>query len=102
MNTHSHTADCRTELFCTYAALCGADAGVCAALIHAATTDACIEILDNAGLRAPVLAGLVDAIQTHLDRRAAGAFRWERCCFPTSTARWASPTAKELPQAWTM
>ncbi len=25
MNTHSHTADCRTELFCTHAALCGAD-----------------------------------------------------------------------------
>ena len=24
MNTHSHTADCRTELFCTHAALCGA------------------------------------------------------------------------------
>ena len=46
MNTHSHTADCRTELFCTHAALCGADREVCTALYNAATTDACLEILD--------------------------------------------------------
>ena len=63
MNTHSHTADCRTELFCTHAALCGASRKVCAALMNAATTDACLELLDSAGLRAPVLESLLDAIQ---------------------------------------
>ncbi len=51
MNTHSNTADCRTELFCTHAALCGADAATCRALMDAATTDACLEILDAAQLR---------------------------------------------------
>ena len=75
MNTHSHTADCRTELFCTHAALCGADREVCTALYNAATTDACLEILDTAGLREPVLQSLLAAIQLYLDRRAGGAFR---------------------------
>ena len=75
MNTHSHTADCRTELFCTHAALCGASREVCAALMDAATTDACLDILDAAELRTPVLESLLRAIQLHLDRRAAGTFR---------------------------
>ena len=75
MNTHSHTADCRMELFCTHAALCGAPREVCASLMDTATTDACLEILDAAGLREPVLKSLLSAIQLHLDRRAAGAFR---------------------------
>ena len=75
MNTHSHTADCRTELFCAHAALCGAGQAVCTALMHAATTDACLEILDGAGLRGPVLDSLLEAVQLHLDRRAADAYR---------------------------
>lgn len=102
MNTHSHTADCRTELFCTYAALSGAGQEVCAALLGAATTDACIEILDKAGLRGPVLAGLVDAIQTHLDRRAAGAFRVGAILFSNQYGPLGqTQTAKELLHAWT-
>ena len=75
MNTHSRCADCRTELFCAHAALCGADAATCRALMDAATTDACLDILDAAQLREPVMASLLTAIQTHLDRRAAGAFK---------------------------
>ena len=75
MNTHSHTADCRTELFCAHAALCGVSRKVCTALMDAATTDACLDILDAADLRAPVLESLLRAIQLHLDRRAAGTFR---------------------------
>lgn len=74
MNTHSKYADCRTELFCAYAAVNGAGAPVCRALLDAATTDACIEILDKAALRGPVLQSLLEAIQRHLDHRAAGAF----------------------------
>ena len=101
MNTHSRTADCRTELFCVYAALSGAGQEVCAALMQAATTDACIEILDKANLRAPVMEGLLDAIQSHLDRRAAGAFRIGAVLFsnqygPLGQTR----TAKELMEEW--
>ena len=74
MNTHSKWADCRTELFCAHAALCGADAATCRALMDAATTDACLDILTEAELKEPVLVSLLEAIQMHLDRRAAGAF----------------------------
>ena len=75
MNTHSRWADCRTELFCAHAAVCGAEQATCQALLNAATTDACIEILDQCGLRRAVFARLLDAIQFHLNRRAAGAYR---------------------------
>lgn len=70
MNTHSRFADCRTELFCAHAALCGASRETCAALMQAATTDACIAILDDARLREPVLESLTAAVGMHLTHRA--------------------------------
>ena len=75
MNTHSKYADCRTELFCAHAAVCGADRKLCRALMQCATADACIELLDRAHLRREVLDSLLGAIQTHLDRRVRGAYR---------------------------
>ena len=97
----SRTADCRTELLCAHAALCGASRDVCAALMNAATTDACMEILDKAEMRESVLSSLLDAIQLHLDRRAAGAFRVGAVLFsnqygPLGQTR----TAKELLDEW--
>ena len=70
MNTHSRTADCRTELICAHAAVCGASADVCRRIMDSATTDACVEVLDRAELREPVMESLLAAIQAHLDRRA--------------------------------
>jgi len=75
MNTHSKYADCRAELFCAHAALCGADTAICRELMDAATTDACIAILDGAGLRAPVLESLLAAMQRRLDHRVGDALR---------------------------
>ena len=72
MNTHSAQADCRAELFTAHAALCGADGTLCRALMEAVTADACLKLLADAGLREAVLESLLTAIQTHLDRRAAG------------------------------
>ena len=101
MNTHSRTADCRTELLCAHAALCGASRDVCAALMGAATTDACMEILDKAGMREPVLSSLLDAIQLHLDRRAAGAFRVGAVLFSNQYGPLGqTKTAKELLDEW--
>ena len=101
MNPHSRTADCRTELFCTHAALCGAARDTCAALYDAATTDACLDILDAAGLRAPVLESLLQAIQLHLDRRAADAFRVGAVLFSNQHGPLGlTPTAKELLNTW--
>lgn len=75
MNTHSRWADCRTELFCAHAAICGASRQVCSELMQAATVDRCIELLDAAQLRGPVLDSLLQAVEDHLLRRAAGAYR---------------------------
>jgi cobalt-precorrin-5B (C1)-methyltransferase len=75
MNTHSKWADCRMELFCAHAAICGGDRALCRRLMAAATTDACIAALDEVGLREPVLNSLLAAIQTHLERRTADAFQ---------------------------
>ena len=101
MNTHSHTADGRAEVFCAHAALCGAAHEVCAALMDAATTDACLDILDGAQLRAPVLESILSAIQMHLDRRAGGAFRVGAVLFSTQHGPLGeTKTAKELMQEW--
>lgn len=75
MNTHSKYAGCRTELFCAHAALCGAGRELCRSLMASATTDGCIALLDTAGLRHPVIESLLSSVQTHLDRRAQGAYR---------------------------
>ena len=70
MNTHSRMADCRQELFCAHAALCGAEQELCRALMHQPTSDACLTLLEDAGLIAPVLESLLAAVQRHLSRRA--------------------------------
>ena len=101
MNTPSRTAACRTELLCAHAALCGASRDVCASLMGAATTAACMEILDKAGMREPVLSSLLDAIQLHLDRRAAGAFRVGAVLFSNQYGPLGqTKTAKELLDEW--
>ncbi len=101
MNTHSKQADCRTELFCTHAALCGADTATCRALMDAATTDACLDILDAAHLQEPVMASLLQAIQLHLDRRAAGAFTVGAVLFSNQNGPLGqTKQAEKLLQSW--
>ena len=75
MNTHSRWADCRAEIFCAHAAVCGADTETCRALMAAPTTDACLEILEQAGLRDAVTERILAAVGYHLERRAAGNLR---------------------------
>ena len=101
MNTHSRMADCRTELFCAHAALCGASQATCRALMDAATTDACLDILDAENLREPVLESLLQAIQLHLDRRVAGAFRVGAVLFSNQAGPLGqTETAAQLLQSW--
>lgn len=50
MNTHSRWADCRMEILCAHAALCGAGQETARALMGSATTDAGLDILAEAGL----------------------------------------------------
>lgn len=81
MNTHSAVADGRREVFTANAALCGAPLPVLEALMAAVSTDACIEILDAAGLREPVLARVGLAVEEQLSRRLAGKARGEYMMF---------------------
>ena len=75
MNTHSKTADCRRELFCAHAAVCGAGTETCRALMEQVSTDGCLAVLDAAGLREQVMESLLREIQARLDRKAGGALR---------------------------
>lgn len=70
-DTHSRTADGRREVFVTHAALAGADRAILRRLYEAPTTDAAAAILEEAGLRDPVLASIARAVGETLTRRAA-------------------------------
>lgn len=101
MNTHSRYGDCRTELFCAHAAVCGADTDVCRALLGAATTDACLAILDRAALREAVMCSLLDSIQKRLAHRTAGACRVGAVLFSNQYGLLGmTEPAKELVSEW--
>lgn len=101
MNTHSRYADCRTELFCAHAALCGADTETCRALMQAATADACLTILEKANLREQVLASLLGATQSHLERRLGDGCRIGAVLFSNQFGLLgATQPAKEMLQQW--
>lgn len=103
MNTHSRTADCRAELLCAHAAVCGADTKTCRALMATPTVDAALEVLDKAALRGPVLASLLEAIQQRLDRRAGGAYKIGAALFTNQYGLLGMTAgAKEIVQAWNM
>lgn len=72
MNTHSKNADCRRELFCAHAALCGAGTEICHALMREVSSEGCLAVLERANLREPVLKSLLEAIQKQLLLRADG------------------------------
>ena len=74
MNTHSKYADGRNEIFCAHAAICGADTETCSRLMDAATTDACIEILEEADLRGQVIESILNAVQQKLEHRVKGKY----------------------------
>lgn len=65
MNTHSRVADCRCELFAAHAALAGVSRDAIGRLMEAATTDACLEILDEEGKKEAVMQSLMKKIGQH-------------------------------------
>ena len=69
MDTHSRTADGRREVFVTHAALLGADGLLLRALYDAATTDAALSLLKDAGLQQPVMDSIARAAGQALQHR---------------------------------
>lgn len=81
MNTHSSAADGRQEIFTAHAALCGAPRATLEGLMEAVTVDACIELLDAAGLRDEVLRRIGQAIEMRLRARLRGKARVQYMTF---------------------
>ena len=101
MNTHSKWADCRMELFCTHAVICGGTTALCRKLMEAATTDACIALLDETGLRESVLESLLAAIQRHLDHRAGNTMQVGAVMFSNEYGFLGqTETAKKIIEQW--
>jgi cobalt-precorrin-5B (C1)-methyltransferase len=75
MNTHSKYADGRNDIFCAHAAVCGGSTSLCRELMGAATTDACIELLEGEHLREHVIRSILQAVQAKLEHRVAGKYR---------------------------
>lgn len=69
MNTHSKIADCRTEIFAVHSTLNGATIDTVQQIMDSATTDACIEILDQLGIREQVISDIIASASRHLNRR---------------------------------
>ncbi len=100
-NTHSSVSDRRTELFAEHAGKCGADGETRRALLDAATTDACIAILDEAGLRAPVLQSIGSAVQGQIAAWAGSSCRTGTVIFSNEYGLlYVSPEAEELLRLW--
>lgn len=72
MNTHSSVADGRQEILTAHAALCGAPMETLQTLMEAVTIDACLQALDQVGLRQAVLQRVGTAIDARLRRRLRG------------------------------
>ena len=101
MNTHSKMADCRRELFCAHASLCGADRALCIALMEQPTTEGCLTLLEKANLREAVMESLLTAMQTHLDRRTGGEMRSGAVVFSMEAGLLGmTDTAKQLLEEW--
>ena len=68
-NTHSSAGDGRMETLTACALLCGADLTTLRRVVDCVTTDAALEILQEAGLKDDVCALLGRRIQATLERR---------------------------------
>ncbi len=109
MNTHSRYADGRNEVFAAHAGKCGASPEVIGSIMNAATTDACIDILDGVkgsgeqgnSFRDEVMESILDAVQKKLDHRAAGAYRIGAVMFSNVYGTLGmTDVAKELLENW--
>lgn len=70
MNTHSRIADCRMEILAAHAARAGASAEAVSAIMDAATTEAALDVLVEAGLLDRAMATLMQRLEDHVARRA--------------------------------
>lgn len=81
MNTHSRVADGRMETLAAYSAVNGVEKESVQAILHAATTDAALEILQDYTMSSVILKDITDAAGKHLQRRAGASMKVEALIF---------------------
>lgn len=91
MNTHSAYADGRMEIITAHAALAGGGTSLAKQLMEASTTDQCVELLESAHLRQPVMDSILQRGVFYLNHRTQGQITCELLLF---TNQWG-------PLAWT-
>ena len=70
MNTHSRVADGRRETLCAHAAIAGGSTRLARQLMATTSTEACLDLLDEAGLLAQVCDSVTEAVAAHVRSRA--------------------------------
>ena len=81
MNTHSRVSDARLETFAAHAAVCGGSGELARAILECATTDAALDLIDEAGLLEPVMASVMEKIEMRLRHRVGENMRIETIVF---------------------
>lgn len=81
MNTHSRVADARGEIFAAHTALAGASRELVGRVMGCATTDDMLRVLEEAGLREAVMAGIMERLEGELRRHGQGACDVEAVVF---------------------
>lgn len=81
MNTYSKVADGRLEIFTAHGAMAGASQALCCRLMEAVSTEACLDLLEEAGLLAPVLESLARKTEVYLKERFKEAIPISFCVF---------------------
>ena len=83
MNTHSRCADSRAELMCAFALRAGADLETARRILDTATTDECLEIMEEKGLRQQAMDLAAQKVHYYLQHRSGGRLRTEAILFST-------------------
>lgn len=101
MNTHSKYGDCRVEIFSSHSALNGASNEIIHQLMESATTDACIDILDNIGLRDKVLDSVMIKATQYINKRVNDKIKVGIITFSNIHGKLAiSKTGEEMINKW--
>ena len=101
MDTHSRMADCRREIFAAHAAAAGASQRTVLDIFDCMTTDACLDVVESAGVKNQVLDRLAHAIQYQLEHRAGDKMDMGAVIFSNKTGLLAcTDNAKRLMDDW--
>lgn len=99
MNTHSRYADCRMEILAAGTALFCSDILLVRQILHCTTTDAALEILENAGLLNDVMQSIADKAAENIKCRINNVAETGIIIFSSAGGRermWQSGDAKKL------